>query len=80
MKFIGGFYVGMIIGRRVSGLCGPHQRKAGKAIKRVSRISVLALQDFFFLQARLAGLLSFTSNWKIPESQLPAHVTGGDNL
>ena len=56
--------LGMIIGRRVSGLCGPHQRQAAKAIKR----------------ARLAGLLSFTSNWKIPESQLPDHVTQSDDI
>jgi hypothetical protein len=31
-------------------------------------------------QARLAGLLSFTSNWKIPESQLPLHVTMQDQV
>jgi small subunit ribosomal protein S18 len=55
---------GMIIGRRTSGLCGPHQRKVAKAIKR----------------ARIAGLLSFTSNWKIPESQLPLEITAGEQL
>jgi small subunit ribosomal protein S18 len=55
---------GMIIGRRVTGMCGPHQRQTTKAIKR----------------ARLTGLLAFTSNWKIPESQLPDHVFANDPL
>lgn len=45
---------GQIINRRVSGNCGFHQRKIAKAIK----------------QARLAGLMAFTSNWKIPQTFL----------
>lgn len=45
---------GMILNRRVSGNCGRHQRAVAKAIK----------------QARLAGLMAFTSNWKIPETFL----------
>jgi len=43
---------GMIFNRRITGNCGKHQRKVAKAIKR----------------ARIAGLLAFTSNWKIPQT------------
>jgi len=43
---------GMILHRKYSGCCAVHQRVLAKTIK----------------QARVIGLLSFTSNWRVPEA------------
>ena len=52
---------GMIYPRKLTGNCARHQRKLAEAVKR----------------ARVMGLLSFTSNWRVPEGWEEEDQRGG---